>query len=78
MTNNTTAPTGLPPDVPAGLPIPDRAVYIGQVHVGVTVPLLVVTTAIFCARLYSRLWPKWRMGAVEWFILAGYVSTAAT
>ncbi len=64
-----------PPD---GLPISERAAWLAQIHIGVTVPLLVLTIAVVCTRLYARIWPSWRFGPVEWFCLAGFVSLDST
>ena len=69
MATNTTSP----PPLPQELPISPHAAYLAQVHIGVTVPLLLLTTAIFGTRMYHRIWPKWRMEVCEWFMVLGYV-----
>jgi len=75
MSNTTatdaTAPP--PPGIPQELPISPRAAHLAQVHIGVTVPLLLLTTAIFATRMYTRIRPRWRIEACEWFMIAGYV-----
>jgi hypothetical protein len=73
MSNTTATNATAPPGIPQELPISPRAAHLAQVHVGVTVPLLLLTTAIFAARMYTRVWPRWRIEACEWFMIAGYV-----
>ncbi len=54
-------------------PISDEAAYLARVHVGVTVPLLALCLVPFCARLYVRVRPVWRLAWDDFFIILGLV-----
>jgi len=56
-------------------PISEQAAYLARVHVGVTIPLLALSLVPFCARLYVRIRPVWRLAWDDWFIILGLVSS---
>lgn len=58
---------------PVLVPVSDRAARLARVHIGATVPLLVLASAVFFARFYLRVWLPRKMGVTEALILAGYV-----
>ncbi|KAK0739512.1 hypothetical protein B0T21DRAFT_346819 [Apiosordaria backusii] len=51
--------------------ITERAAFLARVHFGVTIPLLALALIPFCARIYVRIWPVWRLGWDDVFIIAG-------
>ncbi|KAK4194534.1 hypothetical protein QBC40DRAFT_32709 [Triangularia verruculosa] len=51
--------------------ITERAAFLARVHFGATVPLLALALVPFCARIYVRIWPVWRLGWDDVFIIAG-------
>ncbi|KAK4172341.1 hypothetical protein QBC36DRAFT_76772 [Triangularia setosa] len=51
--------------------ITERAAFLARVHFGVTIPLLALALVPFCARIYVRIWPVWRLGWDDVFIIAG-------
>lgn len=53
--------------------ITERAAFLARLHFGVTVPLLALALVPFCARIYVRIWPVWRLGWDDAFIIAGLV-----
>jgi len=53
---------------PAGPPGPD--ISQGPVLVGVTVALHVISLSLFATRIYTRVWPKMRLGLDDYFITA--------
>jgi len=57
-----------------GIPISDRAAYLGRVRIGVTVPLLALCLVPFSARVYTRVRPVVRLGWDDVFIVLGFVS----
>ncbi|KAK3326062.1 hypothetical protein B0H66DRAFT_600197 [Apodospora peruviana] len=59
---------------PPFVPITDRAALLARVHIGVTIPLLALTLVPFVARIYSRIWPVWRIGFADWLIVIGFAS----
>ncbi|KAK1757163.1 hypothetical protein QBC47DRAFT_175887 [Echria macrotheca] len=61
-----------PPDLV--IPISDRSAHLARVHLGVTIPLLVVTLVPLVARVYVRVWPVWRFGWDDALILAGFAA----
>jgi hypothetical protein len=54
-------------------PISEEAAYRARVHVGVTIPLLALCLMPFCARLYVRTRPVWRLAWDDFFIVLGLV-----
>ncbi len=58
-------------------PISDEAAYLARVHVGVTIPLLALSLVPFCARLYVRTRPVWRLAWDDLFIVLGLVGTTS-
>jgi hypothetical protein len=59
-------------------PIYERAAYLARVHDGVTIPLLALSLVPFCARLYVRVRPVWRLAWDDLFIVLGLVRSAAS
>ena len=59
-------------------PISERAAFLARVHIGVTIPLLALCLVPFCARLYVRLRPVWRLAWDDLFIILGLVRSAAS
>ncbi|KAK4646183.1 hypothetical protein QC761_208210 [Podospora bellae-mahoneyi] len=51
--------------------ITERAAFLARLYFGVTVPLLALALVPFCARIYVRIWPVWRLGWDDAFIIAG-------
>ncbi|KXX73375.1 hypothetical protein MMYC01_203369 [Madurella mycetomatis] len=60
---------------PTQIWITERAALLARVHVGVTVPLLALCLVPFFARIHVRVWPVWRFGLDDAFIVAGLVSS---
>ncbi len=58
------------------LPISERVAYLSRVHVGTTIPLLGLCLVPFFARIYVRVWPVWRFGWDDGFIVAALVIIA--
>ncbi|GAB1314652.1 Rhodopsin domain-containing protein [Madurella fahalii] len=56
---------------PAQVWITERAAFLARVHVGVTIPLLALCLVPFFARIHVRVWPVWRFGLDDAFIVAG-------
>lgn len=67
-----------PPGPPPALPISERAAYLARVHIGTTIPLLALCLVPFLARIYVRVWPVWRFGWDDGFIVAGLVRQMTT
>lgn len=65
-------PPPSPPLPPSEFPINERTAHLSRVHFGVTVPLLAITLIPLSARLYVRIWPKWRFGWDDFLILTGF------
>ena len=61
------------PSAEIQIPISERAAYLARVHIGVTIPLLALCLVPFCARLYVRMRPVWRVGWDDGFIVLGFV-----
>jgi hypothetical protein len=60
-------------DIPPFL-ITDRIALLSRVHVSTTLVLFVLCLIPFLARIYVRVWPVWRFGLDDGFIVAGLVS----
>lgn len=58
-------------------PISEKAAYLARVHVGVTISLLTLCLVPFCARLYVRIRPVWRLAWDDWFIILGLVGSCS-
>jgi hypothetical protein len=56
------------------IPISAQAAYGARVHVGVTIPLLALCLVPFSTRLYIRIWPVWKAGWDDFFVVVGFVS----
>ncbi len=56
-------------------PISEEAAYLARVHVGVTIPLLALCLVPFCARMYVRIRPVWRLAWDDLFIILGLVGS---
>jgi hypothetical protein len=56
------------------IPITERAAFLARVHVGTTIPLLALCLVPFIARIYVRVWPVWRLGVDDCFMVAGLVT----
>jgi len=61
-----------PPLLPTEIPITERTAHLSRVHFSVTIPLLAITLIPLSARLYVRIWPKWRFGWDDFLILTGF------
>jgi hypothetical protein len=59
-------------------PISERIALLSRVHIGTTIPLLVLCLVPFFARMYIRIWPVWRFGIDDGFIVAGLVIPTAS
>lgn len=59
-------------------PISERIALLSRVHIGTTIPLLVLCLIPFFARMYIRIWPVWRFGVDDGFIVAGLVIPTAS
>ncbi|KAL2127144.1 hypothetical protein VTI74DRAFT_11258 [Chaetomium olivicolor] len=55
------------------LPISDRAAFLARAHVGTTMSLVALCLAPFTTRICVRVWPAWRFGWDDAFIVAGLV-----
>ncbi|KAH6641170.1 hypothetical protein F5144DRAFT_124620 [Chaetomium tenue] len=64
-------PPGPPPGPSPMFPINERIALLSRVHIGTTIPLLVLCLIPFFARMYIRIWPVWRFGVDDGFIVAG-------
>ncbi|KAK3297259.1 uncharacterized protein B0H64DRAFT_121625 [Chaetomium fimeti] len=62
---------GPPPGPPPMFPISERIALLSRVHIGTTIPLLVLCLVPFIYRMYIRIWPVWRFGVDDGFIVAG-------
>ncbi|KAK4141226.1 uncharacterized protein C8A04DRAFT_14251 [Dichotomopilus funicola] len=71
--DNFTLPLNFTPTTPL-FHINDRVPYISLIHVSTTIPLLALTLVPFFARIYVRIWPEWRFGLDDGFIVAGLAS----
>ena len=57
--------------------VSDRAIYVAQVHFGVLVPLVVLTTGVLVTRVYIKTRNGQNLKAGDWFMIAGWVSDNA-
>lgn len=60
-------------DGPPEFAITGRAALLAKVHVGVTVPVMVLTLVTFIARVRLRVRPVWRIRLDDWLIGFGFV-----
>lgn len=59
-------------------PISERVAFLSRVHIGTTISLLALCLIPFFARIYIRVWPVWRFGWDDAFIVAGLVCFPCT
>ncbi|KAK5659901.1 hypothetical protein OQA88_13365 [Cercophora sp. LCS_1] len=57
------------------IPISPRAALLSQIHMGVIITLLCLTSIPFFTRLYLRLRPAYRLDAADYFIILGFCLT---
>ena len=57
-------------------PISERVAFLSRIHIGTTIALLGLCLIPFFARIYIRVWPVWRFGWDDGFIVAGLVRLA--
>lgn len=62
-------PDGLPP----GIPVTERAAHLAQTFIGVTSILMALCLITFFTRIYQRVFPVFKMGLDDWFIIVGFV-----
>jgi hypothetical protein len=62
---------GSPPGPIPMFAITERVALLSRVHLGTTTTLLVLCLIPFFARMYIRIWPVWRFGVDDAFIVAG-------
>ncbi|KAK4166907.1 hypothetical protein QBC43DRAFT_332107 [Cladorrhinum sp. PSN259] len=73
-TNATTPPPEL---LPPGIIINERAAYLAQVFIVVTSILTALCTITFCTRIYQRIFPVWKVGLDDYFIVVGFALAIA-
>ncbi|KAK4151820.1 hypothetical protein C8A00DRAFT_16792 [Chaetomidium leptoderma] len=57
--------------------VSERVAFLSRVHVGTTIPLLALCLVPLFARIYVRIWPVWRFGLDDGFIVAGLFAAIA-
>ncbi|KAK4183836.1 hypothetical protein QBC35DRAFT_83264 [Podospora australis] len=72
---NGTGPPPLP--LPPGIIVTDRAAHLAQTFIGVTSVLVALCTITFCTRIYQRVFPVWKVGLDDYFIVAGFALAIA-
>ncbi|KAK4641692.1 hypothetical protein QC761_512880 [Podospora bellae-mahoneyi] len=66
-------PDGLPP----GIPVTERAAHLAQTFIGVTSILMALCLITFFTRIYQRVFPVFKMGLDDWFIIIGFILAIA-
>ncbi|KAK4652848.1 hypothetical protein QC762_512880 [Podospora pseudocomata] len=66
-------PDGLPP----GIPVTERAAHLAQTFIGVTSILMALCLVTFFTRIYQRVFPVFKMGLDDWFIIVGFILAIA-
>ncbi|KAK3988840.1 hypothetical protein QBC44DRAFT_382017 [Cladorrhinum sp. PSN332] len=75
LPTNATAP---PPEfLPPGIIVTPRAAHLAQTFIAVTSILVALCTVTFCTRIYQRIFPVWKVGLDDYFIIMGFALAIA-
>ncbi|KAK0721278.1 hypothetical protein B0T21DRAFT_351246 [Apiosordaria backusii] len=74
----TDAPPPPPPDgLPPGILVTEKAAHLAQTFIAVTSILMALCLITFFTRIYQRVFPVYKMGLDDWFIIAGFILAIA-
>ncbi|KAK4224081.1 hypothetical protein QBC38DRAFT_26968 [Podospora fimiseda] len=62
---------------PPGILVSPRAAHLAQTYIGVTSVLVALCIITFCTRIYQRIFPVWKVGLDDFFIILGFALAIA-